>query len=97
MDDGYPIATARFYQKSKDCVIVGRVVVLPEYRGQNLGDKVLQEAESWIRELGYREIEVDSRTVAVGFYEKNGFCRISEDIVKSGSFDCIRMNKVLTC
>ena len=95
LDDGYPVATARFYEKSKDCVIIGRVVVLPEYRGQGLGEKVISEAETWIRELGYREIEVDSRTVAVGFYEKNGFKRISEDVVISGAFECIRMNKYL--
>lgn len=95
LDDGYPVATARFYEKCENCVIVGRVVVLPEYRGRGLGSRVLQEAEAWIRELGYQEIEVDSRTVAVGFYEKNGFHRISDEIVKSGSFDCVRMNKVL--
>ena len=95
LDDGYPVATARFYEKTKDCVIIGRVVVLPEYRGQGLGEKVISEAETWIRELGYHEIEVDSRTVAVGFYEKNGFKRISEDVVISGAFECIRMNKYL--
>ena len=95
LDDGYPVATARFYEKTKDCVIIGRVVVLPEYRGQGLGEKVISEAETWIRELGYHEIEVDSRTVAVGFYEKNGFKRISEEVVISGAFECIRMNKYL--
>ena len=95
LDDGYPIATARFFEKSKNCVIIGRVVVLPEYRGQGLGYRVLQEAERWIRELGYSEIEADSRTNAVGFYEKNGYQRISDEIIKSGSFECIKMNKVL--
>ena len=96
LDDGYPIATARFFEKNKNCVVIGRVVVLPEYRGQGLGYKVLQEAENWIRELGYGKIEVDSRTVAVGFYEKNDYRRISDEIVRSGSFECIRMRKNLT-
>ena len=95
LDDGYPVATARFFEKSKNCVIIGRVVVLPEYRGQGLGYKVLQEAESWIQESGYSEIEVDSRTVAVGFYEKNGYQRISDETIRSGSFECIKMHKVL--
>ena len=95
LDDGYPVATARFYEKDEKTVIVGRVVVLPEYRGKNLGSRLLQEAEQWISELGYREIEVDSRTVAISFYEKNGFQRIDEKIIKSGSFDCIKMYKVL--
>ena len=95
LDDGYPVATVRFFKKSADCVIIGRVVVLPEYRGQDLGKRVMQEAESWIRELGYHEIEVDSRTVAVGFYEKNGYRRVSDEIVQSGVFECIRMKKDL--
>lgn len=29
-------------------VLIGRVVVLPEYRGQHLGTKVIHEAEKWI-------------------------------------------------
>ena len=95
LDDGYPIATARFFEKSKNCVIIGRVVVLPEYRGLGMGRKVLQEAEDWICELGYREIKVDSRTVAVGFYEKNGYQCMNDVTVKSGSFECIRMHKHL--
>ena len=95
LDDGYPVATARFFEKCKNCVIIGRVVVLPEYRGQGLGYKVLQKAESWIQESGYSEIEVDSRTVAVGFYEKNGYQRISDETIRSGSFECIKMHKVL--
>ena len=95
LEEGYPVATARFFEKSKSCVIVGRVVVLPEYRGQGIGCKVLKEAECWIRELGYSEIEVDSRTVAVGFYEKNGYQHISDEIIRSGSFECMKMHKVL--
>ena len=95
LDDGYPVATARFFENSKDSVIIGRVVVLPEYRGQGLGRKVLQEAEAWIRDLGYSEIVVDSRIEAVVFYEKNGFRHVCDDIVKSGSFECIRMRKDL--
>ena len=95
LDDGYPVATARFYEKDEKTVIVGRVVVLPEYRGKDLGSRLLQEAEQWISELGYREIEVDSRTVAISFFEKNGFQRLDGKIIQSGSFDCIKMYKVL--
>ena len=95
LDDEYPMATARFYEKDKKTVIVGRVVVLPDYRDQGLGTKVLQEAEAWIRKLGYEQIEVDSRTVAVGFYERNGYKTVSGEIIKSGTFECIKMRKEL--
>ena len=95
LDDGYPVATARFYEKSKNCVIIGRVVVLPDYRGQGLGAEVIREAEEWIAELGYDEIEVDSRLVATGFYEKAGYKPVSDEVIMSGAFECVKMHKML--
>ena len=96
LDDGYPVATCRFYELSTKCATIGRVVVLPEYRGQELGAKVVYEAEKWIAECGYTEIVIDSRLEAVGFYEKLGYKLIDSDVVKSGAFECVRMRKVLT-
>ena len=96
LDDGYPVATCRFYETSAGCVVLGRVVVLPEYRGRELGRRVVEEAERWIRELGYREVMIDSRTVAIPFYEKLGYAAVDGTVVRSGSFDCIRMRKRMT-
>lgn len=95
LDDGYPVATCRFYELSAKCATIGRVVVLPEYRGLKLGAKVVQEAETWIAECGYTEIVIDSRLEAVGFYEKLGYKLLCEDVVKSGVFDCVQMKKLL--
>ena len=85
LDDTYPVATCRFYELDKQSVLVGRVVVLPEYRGQHLGSTVIKEAEKWITELGYTNIQIDSRVVAVGFYEKLGYKRMDDEIIKSWS------------
>ena len=95
LDEGYPIATCRFYEISITEVILGRVVVLPEYRGNNIGRKVVDEAEKWIMELGYDEIIIDSRIEAVPFYEKLGYVCIDGTLVKSGNFDCTRMHKLI--
>ena len=84
LDDEYPVATCRFYELDKSTVLVGRVVVLPEYRGQHLGSRVIKEAE-----------KCDSRVEAVGFYEKLGYTRMDDEVIKSWSFDCKRMHKVL--
>ena len=92
-DGDDPVATCRFYELDKQSVLVGRVVVLPEYRGQHLGSTVIKEAEKWITELGYTNIQIDSRVVAVGFYEKLGYKRMDDEIIKSWSFDCVRMRK----
>lgn len=93
LDDGYPFATCRFYPIGDGCVMLGRVVVLPEYRGKQYGKEVVLQAESWISELGYRTVEIESRTVAVEFYRKLGYQIVDETIVKSGAFDCVRMRK----
>lgn len=95
LDDGYPIATCLFYEISPDSVSLGRVVVLPEYRGKNIGRMAVEQAEIWIRECGYKKIEIDSRTVAVKFYEKLGFSIVDDKIISGGTFDCIKMKKVL--
>ena len=96
LDEGYPIATCRFFDsEDKDKVILGRVVVLPEYRNKGLGIKVMDEAEAWIKELGYTEVIIDSRTNVVGFYEKLGYKLISDHEEMSGCFECIRMSKKL--
>ena len=95
LDEGYPVATCRFYEINETTMLIGRIVVLPEYRGKEIGRLVITEAEKWIRELGYRVIRVDSRTVAVGFYEKQGYSRMSDEVVQSGIFECVRMMKKL--
>ncbi len=93
LDDTYPIATCRFFEIGDKSVLLGRVVVLPEYRGHHLGSRVIKEAEKWIEELGYGEIRIDSRLEAVGFYEKLGYKRMDNEVIKSWSFDCVRMCK----
>ncbi len=95
LEQGYPFATCRFYALDEVRVMLGRVVVLPEYRGKHYGSRVISEAEAWIRALGYRTVEIESRTEAVGFYEKLGYRITDGGIVRSGVFDCIRMTKPL--
>ena len=93
LDGTYPVATCRFYELGKECVMLGRVVVLPEYRGKNIGRMTVGEAESWARELGYREVVIDSRVPTVGFYEKLGYEKVGESFEMNGVFECIRMKK----
>ena len=95
LDDGYPVATCRFYEEEASTVIIGRVVVLPDYRGRKLGALVVAEAEKWAAELGCTKIVVDSRLEAVGFYEKLGYSHTDDSVIKSGNFDCVRMLKII--
>ena len=92
-DDEFPVATCRFYPLDDDSVMIGRVVVLPEYREKGLGRRVIDEAETWIRELGYSKAVVESRDVALGFYEKLGYVVTGQNTIHGDTFDCIRMEK----
>lgn len=96
LDDTYPIATCRFYEIDKQSVLLGRVVVLPEYRKKHLGSKAIKEAEKWIAMLGYTEIYIDSRLEATGFYEKLGYSIFDNTVIQSWKFNCKRMKKALS-
>ena len=94
LDDGYPVATCRFYELKPDRVMIGRVVVLPEYRRQGLGTRVVMECEKWAAELGYDSAVLESRDNKVDFYKKLGYAATGE--AKDGeTFRCIRMEKNL--
>ena len=67
-DDNFPVATARMYELDHRSVMIGRVVVLPEYRLQGLGSKVVKECEKWAAELGYKKAVLESRDNKVDFY-----------------------------
>ena len=94
-DSEFPVATCRFYPLGGGAAMIGRVVVLPEYRGNGLGQRTIEDAEQWLRELGYTTAVVESRDVAVGFYEKLGYTVTDSSIIHGDTFDCIRMEKKL--
>lgn len=94
LDDTYPISTVRFYEIDKSTAIIGRVVVLEEYRGKNIGKLVIDEMEKWIKELGFKSIKVDARVEAIGFYEKLGYKLVdNKTCLCSKTFECIAMRK----
>ena len=95
MDDDFPVATCRLYRIDADSAAIGRVVVLPEYRGKGLGKRVMCEAEIWLSELGFTLAVVESRDVAVGFYQSLGYSVTDSQIIHGDTFDCIRMEKKL--
>ncbi len=93
-DNDFPVATARMYPLDKTSMMIGRVVVLPEYRHQGLGSMVVTECECWAEELGYGKTVVESRDNKVEFYEKLMYEIVGEP-VDGETFRCIRMEKEL--
>lgn len=94
--ESFPIATCRFYGLDGGAAMIGRVVVLPEYRGRGLGRTVVLEAEKWLSDLGFEKAVVESRDVAVEFYKKLGYKVTDGTLLHGPTFDCIRMEKDLS-
>lgn len=100
LDGEFPVATCRLYELPETeepvpSMMFGRIVVLPEYRKQGLGRLVVAEAEKWAKELGCQKAVLDSRDVAVGFYEKLGYTADYNRKVHGWTFNCIHMEKML--
>ena len=96
LDDVLPIATGRMYPVSDEVMQLGRIVVLPEYRHQGLGSRVVREAEAWAKELGYKKTVLESRENKVEFYEKLGSCADpNRDVVFRDVFYCVYMERML--
>lgn len=93
-DDDFPIATARMYPLDGKRMMIGRVVVLPEYRRQGIGTMVVSACEAWAEELGYSVAVVESRENKVGFYEQLLYEPCGE-AVDGATFRCVRMEKDL--
>ena len=93
-DHDFPIATARMYPVDERSMMIGRVVVLPEYRRQGIGTMVVSACEEWAEEEFYSKTIVESRDNKIGFYESMGY-EITDQTVDGDTFHCIRMEKVL--
>ena len=61
-----------------DTWLVGRVAVLPQFRGRGFGACIMQATEREARVRGARRLRLHSQEHAVGFYECCGYTRASE-------------------
>ena len=95
VDNYLPVATCRMYAIDDTSVMLGRIVVLPEYRHQGLGTLVVQEAEKWAKELGYGTSVVESRDNKIPFYENMGYVADYSQKIVGETFTCFRMTKDL--
>lgn len=95
IDDYLPVATCRLYPIDADHMMLGRIVVLPEYRRRGLGTKVVEAAEEWAREQGYTTAVVESRDNKIHFYETMGYVADFSETIVGETFTCYRMMKKL--
>ena len=73
-EDEKPIATCRVFRDStENSYILGRLAVRKEYRHQNIGSLIMQEAEKYVYNIGGKSIALHAQCQAAGFYNKQGF------------------------
>lgn len=78
-DNDIPVATCRFFEsESAGNYLIGRIAVIKQYRGKNLGSFILKCAEAEIEKCGGKCIFLHAQIGAVKFYEKNGYKQYGE-------------------
>ncbi len=75
-----PIGTGRLTPEHK----IGRMAVLKEWRGKEVGAALLQALIDKARELGLQEVSLNSQVSAIGFYEKFGFVCYGDEFEEAG-------------
>jgi len=78
--DGRPIGTARM----RDDGHIGRVAVVPEWRGRGVGAALVEAMVERAREAGREVVDLDSQTQAIPFYEKLGFSSRGDVFTEAG-------------
>lgn len=71
--DGQPVGSARLLIKGETGKI-GRVCVLPDWRGTGLGAALMRAAIAEMRAMsGLRQVRLGAQLHALGFYQRLGF------------------------
>lgn len=78
-EDAVPVATCRvFWSDEMNAYVLGRLAVLKEHRGKSIGSAVLEEAQSYVRKMGGKELMLHSQCRSAGFYHKLGFTQFGD-------------------
>lgn len=78
-EKGSPIAVCRIFQgENENSFILGRLAVIPSYRGMNIGKQMLTYAEKAVLSLGGKSLALHAQCRAKAFYEKSGYISYGE-------------------
>ncbi|MDE6105259.1 MAG: GNAT family N-acetyltransferase [Clostridia bacterium] len=92
-DGDVPAATCRIFKGSEQRLyVLGRLAVVKEYRGKQLGLALIKEAESYVKENGGKGIVLLAQQRVKDFYKKAGFEEFGETEYDEGC-PHIRMRK----
>lgn len=78
--DGNAIGTARMQANGH----IGRMAVLPDWRGQGVGGALLQMLIERAAAHGLAEVYLHAQTQAAGFYHQHGFIASGDEFEEAG-------------
>lgn len=67
---------------SPDVVKLRQMAVTPDRQKQGIGAMLLKNAEQHLAKEGFKQIELNARLVAVGFYEKSGYHKQGDEFIE---------------
>ena len=78
-EENTAIATCRIFNAEyQGEYYLGRLAVLREFRGMNIGTRLISAAEEYIRSMNGKSIRLHSQLHAKQFYEKCGYTAFGE-------------------
>ena len=80
LDGAKPVGTGRLLLDGR----IGRMAVLPEYRGRGVGADLLKALAAAAAERGHTQVTLHAQTHAIGFYEKLGFSAYGDEFDDAG-------------
>ena len=93
-EDTRPIATCRiFWDTGMKLYILGRLAVIKEYRGKNIGSVMVKKAEQYVHKNGGNSIALHAQCRVSAFYQKLGFTEFG-DIEEDEGCPHIWMKKI---
>ena len=78
-DDGQAVACGAIRGLDQDHTEIKRMFTLPASRGKGMATRVLNELETWARELGFKACRLETgirQPEAIALYTKQGYHRI---------------------
>jgi predicted GNAT family N-acyltransferase len=82
--DGTPIGCARLLRNDHLCGHIGRMAVLPAWRGRGAGRALLATAIRAAQSRGYTTLKLSAQIHAAGFYSAAGFIAVGEPYEEAG-------------
>jgi predicted GNAT family N-acyltransferase len=80
LDDGTPIGCARLLPDGH----IGRMAVLPAWRGRGVGHALLAAAIDAAQTRGYTTLKLSAQTHAAAFYAQAGFIVVGDEYEEAG-------------